>query len=332
MCNQVIAKRTQDVEVAAGQGQRLTVIPITGSSAEAPSYRMLDEHTLPHVRIMEISEAGSVPELLVWNDLDDRVFLMDGQELVGAKQNRILNTDVLVSARSPLKIPVSCVEQGRWSQQTPTFGPGKSATHRSRGNKARRVYASLRSEQRHDADQSAVWSEVQESLAAAKAVSPTMALSDAYASRQRELDRFRQSLTMPDNAVGLAVFESERLRGIDLFDRHDTLAYFWSSLVDSYAIDLLDQPEVKQSSSADAHEKQVKSVLEWVAGGNWECFAAPGEGKDWRLDEGNLSGSALIWEEQVVVHLQIFPRYPDEQAKAPQTPRPATRIHRRWMR
>ena len=57
-----------------------------------------------------------MPELVVENPLDERVLLYDGEELVGAKQNRILNVSVLVEAKSTLTIPVSCVEQGRWSR------------------------------------------------------------------------------------------------------------------------------------------------------------------------------------------------------------------------
>jgi hypothetical protein len=38
----------------------------------------------------------------------------DGEQLVGAKQNRILNMTVLVAAETEVTIPVSCVERGRW--------------------------------------------------------------------------------------------------------------------------------------------------------------------------------------------------------------------------
>ena len=67
------------------------------------------------------SESGSVPELVVENPLAERVLLYDGEELVGAKQNRILNVSVLVEAKSTLTIPVSCVEQGRWSRTLGAF-------------------------------------------------------------------------------------------------------------------------------------------------------------------------------------------------------------------
>jgi len=51
-------------------------------------------------RIAETSESGSVPELVVENPLAERVLLYDGEELLGAKQNRILDVSVLVAAKS----------------------------------------------------------------------------------------------------------------------------------------------------------------------------------------------------------------------------------------
>ena len=42
--------------------------------------------------ITEVSEGGSVPELRVVNKGDARILVLDGEELRGAKQNRVLNT------------------------------------------------------------------------------------------------------------------------------------------------------------------------------------------------------------------------------------------------
>ncbi len=116
-----ISNRAKTVSPDRSQGQKLKFIPILGRSHERPPYELLRPETLSCVVVTEISQSGSVPELQVENKLDVRVFLMDGQELVGAKQNRILNTDVLVPASSTLKIPVSCVEQGRWHHVSQAF-------------------------------------------------------------------------------------------------------------------------------------------------------------------------------------------------------------------
>src|SRR5207244_13561288 len=135
----------------ASQGQHLRLVPILGPSHEQPMYELLRQETLAFVQITEVSESGSVPVLRVHNALDVRAFLMDGQELVGAKQNRILNTDVLVPAKATLAIPVSCVEQGRWHPVSAAFAPGKSASHRTRSGNSSRVYASLKKSAGHDA-------------------------------------------------------------------------------------------------------------------------------------------------------------------------------------
>lgn len=304
-----VTERVRTVRADEGQGAGLRVVPIVGPSHEEPKYELLREEILDKVIISEISDAGSVPTLQVRNDLDVRVFLMDGQELIGAKQNRILNTDVLVPAKSSLSIPVSCVEQGRWRAVSRAFSPGKAASYRTRSGKQARVHESLKVAAGFDANQGEVWNEVEQSLAASNADdSGTRALADAYRKRAKAMDNFRQTLRLPVEAVGVAVFHDGKLQGLDLFDRHATLKIFWSSLVDSYAIEFLDSPVDLHSPARTEEAAEVRSLMEHAAAGEWESFQSPGEGKDWRLEAKGFTGSALVWEENVVLHLQLFPR------------------------
>ena len=78
-------------------------------------------------RITEVDEAGAVSQLKVVNPTNQPLLLLDGEELVGAKQNRVLNTTVLVAAKSELTIPVSCVEQGRWGYRGRHFAPSDAS-------------------------------------------------------------------------------------------------------------------------------------------------------------------------------------------------------------
>ena len=68
----------------------------------------LDQQVL---EITELDESGSVPELKVTNTAAQYVLLLDGEELMGAKQNRVLNTTILIKPNSETVIPVSCTEQ-----------------------------------------------------------------------------------------------------------------------------------------------------------------------------------------------------------------------------
>src|SRR5207247_10554658 len=96
------------------------------------------------VTVGEVSQEGSVPELVVENKSHRRVLFLEGEQLLGAKQNRILNTSVLVPGGATLRIPVSCVEQGRWSRAHASFGAGKNISpYQLRGGLKRSVPRSL---------------------------------------------------------------------------------------------------------------------------------------------------------------------------------------------
>ena len=94
--------------------RNLTIFPLFGSGIKGGGYLTLDEAlALKCSVVTEVSEGGSVPELKFVNSGDKPVFLLDGEELIGAKQNRILNLSILVPAGKTLIIPVSCVEAVR---------------------------------------------------------------------------------------------------------------------------------------------------------------------------------------------------------------------------
>ena len=106
----------------------IVVTPLFPTHDPIAGYITLDEALPRGLEITEISEAGSVPELAVVNPLSEAVLLYDGEELVGAKQNRILNVTVLVAAGAKIPIPVSCVEQGRW-RHTSDFDSARHISH-----------------------------------------------------------------------------------------------------------------------------------------------------------------------------------------------------------
>ena len=69
--------------------RNLTLVPLVANEPFTADYAILDEAlALGTVRIGETSETGRVPELKVLNHGDKAVFLLDGEELIGAKQAR----------------------------------------------------------------------------------------------------------------------------------------------------------------------------------------------------------------------------------------------------
>src|SRR3954466_510212 len=107
----------------------LTVIPLFPAGEPRLEYVGLDEAVARGLSVTEVGEEGVVELLAVSNPLDEHVLLYEGEELVGAKQNRILQWTSLVPPRSKGQLPASCAEPRRWSPVTPTFQPAPRAAH-----------------------------------------------------------------------------------------------------------------------------------------------------------------------------------------------------------
>src|SRR5262245_35303941 len=97
------------------------------------------------IRVTEISAEGHVPELRVKNTDKTPVLILDGEELIGAKQNRIVNVTILVAPQSEIIIPVSCIEAGRWAYARPSFtAAGRVLSQKIRSRKAEAVTRNLK--------------------------------------------------------------------------------------------------------------------------------------------------------------------------------------------
>jgi protein-tyrosine phosphatase len=100
----------------------IAIQPLFSDSMDILDYRTVNEVIdSKDFQVTELNEQGSVPRLAVRNDGVRRVLMVGGEELVGAKQNRVINTTIMVLPCTTLEIPVSCTEQGRWSYAAPDF-------------------------------------------------------------------------------------------------------------------------------------------------------------------------------------------------------------------
>ena len=170
-----IKTRLQSVQFGEPQTfKNIAIVPLIAPVDGTFQYRTLGEALAAgDLVITEISANGSVPELLVVNRGNKPVLLIDGEELAGAKQNRVLNTSILLKEASETKIPVSCTEQGRWSHTSKPFSESGNVTaYKSRSKKARSVHSSLESCGAHMSDQGEVWEGIAELQARACAPSP----------------------------------------------------------------------------------------------------------------------------------------------------------------
>jgi len=173
------------MEIGACQSfENMAVFPLQFPGNGGPEYITLKEALERGVfAVTEVSAGGSVPELMVENKGDVAVLILDGEELAGAKQNRVLNTTILVGPKSAAKIPVSCTEHGRWSYVSREFhASGNVMAPQLRQVNMQEVHASLRSGRRFDGDQCAVWDGIARMHELAQVDSMTGAMRDVIGS------------------------------------------------------------------------------------------------------------------------------------------------------
>ena len=284
--------------------QNLTVFPLLAPPGPVPDYVMLDEaleRSLAHVA--EVSEGGSVPELLFVNDGEERVLLVDGEELVGARQNRILNITVMVGGKRKVVIPVSCVEQGRWAYKSRQFESADTALFsKARAKKMRHVSASLREGGSRYANQAEIWSDISAKAASLNVNSDTDSMSDIYQEQKVHMDDYVRALQPQPLQTGALFAVNGQVQGVELFDSEVTFRKFMAKLVRSYALDAIG--DSKPDAMPPAAEA-VSRFLEEIKGAELQCFPALGEGEDLRIDTGTVAGGALYADGRVV-HLCAF--------------------------
>jgi len=282
----------------------LALFPLLGERDPAPGYLLLDEALERKLaRVTEVSAQGSVPELAFENGSAEKILLVDGDELVGAKQNRILNLSILVGGGKKLVIPVSCVEQGRWRYRGSEFEPaGRALFAKARANKMQSVSSAMRSSGERRSNQSQVWADVADKIAFCGADSGTGAMADAYASRASQLDAYVQAFRAEPRQRGAVVAIDAKVIGLELFDSAAAFSRYLGKLVRGYALDAIETQKGKPLAPSGA---VVRRFLDSIAAASAERFAALGEGEDIRLTGEGIAGAALAAEGRVV-HLAGF--------------------------
>lgn len=270
----------------------IVVVPLFPRRDPVAQYITLDEALPRGLRIREVDEEGSVPELVVENPLEERVLLYDGEELVGAKQNRILNVSVLVEARSQVTIPVSCVEEGRWSWRSPVFASAGHISHgRLRQLKAEALAARPLA---RGVAQGEVWDEVRSLAARMRVESPTRAARDVHRAYERDIRSLESAFPAEPGQCGAILGLGGDLC-LDYVSRPDAFARLWPKLRAGYLLDALERLD-----GTATEPPEIEAFLQAIDGSSPARQPSAGLGEDIRLRNEGVIGSGLELEGEVI--------------------------------
>jgi ARG/rhodanese/phosphatase superfamily protein len=309
-----IATTLADVNVGSEMSfERLSVVPMTLSNPKLPMDCITLDEALSSGKfeVMEVSEGGQVPELRVVNDGHTRVLLLDGEELIGAKQNRIINLTILVPARANVVIPVSCVEAGRWHRQSRRFAASQCAQYsRARAYKVAQVTHSLASCGVARSDQQWIWNDIASKAARLSATSHTSAMSGIFDKHHGLIDAHMKAFPLAMGQCG-AVFLIDRLPvGLEFFDGEAIFASLFPKFLRSYALDAIDTPSATVGSGIGVDDPKAVAqnfinTVARAAEAKAKPFPTVGLGQTVRVSDDRLAAAALVADERVV-HLAAF--------------------------
>ncbi len=276
--------------------QNLTLFPMSAEGAIVPEVELTLDEALEG-GWLEISELkpAEVGRVHLRNRAKEPVFIMGGEMLLGAKQDRIVGDDLVVPPGAALVIPVYCVEHGRWVAETEAFRSAGALA----GSEVRKA--------RQRADQGGVWSRVASEQSRLEAPSETGALRSV-----RESEQVQGKMRPYSRALGDFAEDHPKARGVvacvggeiiaaDLFGSRRVFRTLWPKLLESYVIDAIGRPA--WGTIPDA--VQIRRWLQGVERADKTRKPTPGAGALYELRGGGIMGSALVHQEGVV-HMELF--------------------------
>lgn len=277
----------------------LTLFPLLQPTGSQPREYLSGPEATGLVKISE-KAGGVVSELVARNDADQPVLLIEGETLLGAKQDRTLNISILVAAGREATVPVSCVEAGRWGSSVPSHRSARHAPPRLRASKTRSVVESLGHGGSARSDQGAVWSEVDAYEQSVGALSPTSALRMVHEHAASRVEAVVPEGGPGTRQVGVIVATGGRPTLLELFDDPVTLDAYWKSLVDGYALDATLVGEADTTTP-----EQAGDFLEAARTAAFESRPGVSLGDDLHARSDDLVATGISWGGKLV-HLVCF--------------------------
>ena len=328
-------------QVRMGQPQRhanITLFPLFNARQSDLDYQTMDPSLMRgDLEITEINQGGEVPMLKAHNRVNEFILLLDSEEIKGAKQNRVLNTSILLPRKKHTIIPVSCTESGRWAYASADFQPsGNMMPKAARTHKMRSVTTTIATVAAECAatsapmpaaaccyasDQSEVWHDVADLQAKTHVASSTSAMNDVYEAMREKVDRFTNQFDLQPGQNGVLVLKNGEVMGLDMLSQPEAYSELHRKIIGSYVMDSAIDEAISTEEWVD-EEARAETFMKEVIGAEGQSHESAGEGTDVRYDYPTLSGTTLIHEEQLIhaSFLRNDPELPPRAVSPPPLP------------
>jgi hypothetical protein len=287
---------------------RLAVYPIFGPQPRL-RYRSLAHAVERGAYITELDGRASVNDVLITNASDQGVLLYEGELIAGAQQNRTIDQPVLIPAGAQIKIPVSCVEHGRWDAERhaePFIVAPHAADPELRRTK--RATANRRSTSGDEPrpEQHEVWHEIEQRLECHGVTSASAAFTDLFDAKRASLDELKRPIRPIDGQQGAVVEIAGQPVALDLVSRPETFADLLPRLLDGYALQALQTLNADVPPRMEASDEAALGFFELVLTSRRRWIPTPGMGDAFTPTRRRVNGCGLRAERELIA-LSAFP-------------------------
>lgn len=223
-------KINSDIELLTPQvHENIAIIPLKTERTYTDILTLKKGLELGLVRVKEC-EVSQVNTLIVGNYSVNPLILVDGDEVVGGDQNRIVNATILIEAQSSMKIPVSCTEQGRWAYKSEFKQSNYIANYNTRRAKE---YAS----RKPGSYQNVIWSSINDLEVENSFSSDTSAMEESYEHLKVDHDQIIKEFEIVDGQTGVLIIVNGEIKGFELFLNSEIYREYHEKILKSYLID-----------------------------------------------------------------------------------------------
>ncbi len=247
------------------------------------------------LKIREVG-SGEVNNVEIKNNGKEPVFILTGEMITGAKQDRMIKADVLLPPNSGwVKIEVYCVEHGRWVSVSEEFKSGGLV-----------VPNTVRQSAKVNESQSEVWAEVARTQDRLGVASGTGTVRANYEDKevQKSVEDYAKGFEripkLSKSTVGIVVTTGNRIICLDLFASNDLLNILWKKLIKSYAMDAI------QGEKSTITKQDIESFINSFEDAKYVSTGTPGLGSLLAIQSDIGKGSALVYD-NTVIHIDFFP-------------------------
>ncbi len=311
------------LEIQAGAPRSfrgLTVFPLIAESGPPLPYDLLvDAIGNGSLTIREIG-SGTVPNLLAHNVGSTDVLILDGEQLIGARQNRITNRSILLAAGAKTEIPVSCMEQGRRHFTSDEFAPAPKARHAPSHVRRHAKFAEMHAAVatgRGSRDSAAmaqgeVWNSIDELSSTLGGRSRTGAMDDVYERRDADVESWLDHFPAESGQVGILAFLGTDPLALDSIGCADLWGRLHGRFLGGYVMDALAWNGGRNYRTPDGEtpgQEAADRFLDAVGAARRIESDTAGSG-EYRILAGTAIGGEVIDDtrgEPRLVHLSAFP-------------------------